>query len=290
MRFFTALVRHGSYSAAARALGVNHATVARRIAALETALGAKLFERRLHGHELTEAGQGALAAAGAMDAAAEGLAHIAAGAPQGGLVRITATPSLADAFLIPRLAAFRASHPEIDVEVFADRRSVSLSRHEADIGLRLARPSDGDLIARHVATIAFGFYADPSWLARLAAGGAPLFVGFDESSVHLPEAVWLAGRFPTARLVFRSNSQLSQAIAARSGCGVALLPCFLGRTEPGLVPIDLGVTPPTRELWLLTRRDGLAASPVRHAREFLIDLFQREKAAFAVAPEAVVPR
>ena len=280
VRFFAALARHGGLSAAARALSVNHATVARRVAGLERTLGAKLIERRPNGYELTAVGRDALAAAGAMEAAAESLPRAGQGERVGGLIRITATPSLADAFLIPRLAAFRERHPAIDIELVIDRRVVSLSRREADLALRLARPDDGELIARRMAGLGFGFYANADWQARLAGGADPAFVGFDESSAHLPEAVWLARHFPGRRLVLRANSQTSQARAAGAGYGVALLPHFLGRADPALRRIFLAEAPPPREIWLLARREATASAPIKLARDFLIELFRSERALF----------
>ena len=279
VRFFAALARHGSLSAAARALGVNHATVARRLAGLERALGARLVERRPTGYALTAAGRDALQAAGAMETAARLLPRRDTPAAVAGLVRITATPTLAEAFLVPRLGALQQRHPGVDLEVIADLRSISLPRHEADIALRLARPPDGDLIARSVATLHFGFYGAAAWRDRIAVGEPPTFVGFDEGGAHLPEAAWLARQFPACRLGFRTNSQMSQASAARVGCGVALLPTFLGAADPGLVPIPIDPLPPTREVWLLTRRDVMSAPPIRAVTDFLTDLFQRERAA-----------
>lgn len=278
VRVFAALARHGGLSAAARALAVNHATVARRVASLERTLGAKLVERRPTGYQLTAAGREALSAAGAMEAAALSLPKSGQADPAAGLVRITATPSLADAFLIPRFASFRARHPGIDIELIIDRRLVSLARREADLALRLSRPDDGDLVARRMAKLGFGFYANADWQARIAAGGDPAFVGFDESSAQLPEAVWLARHFPSRRLVLRANSQASQARAAQAGYGIALLPHFLGRADPALSRIFLSEAPPPREIWLLARRE--AAAPVRLARDFLIELFRGERALF----------
>src|SRR5258708_25658186 len=126
VRFFAALARHGSLSAAARALTVNHATVARRLAALEQALGTKLFKRRPTGYELTAAGRTALDAADTMEGAATALARLEPEAALTGLVRITATPSLAEVYLIPRLARLQHTHPALDLEIMAERRPVSL--------------------------------------------------------------------------------------------------------------------------------------------------------------------
>jgi DNA-binding transcriptional LysR family regulator len=280
VRFFAALARHGGLSATARALAVNHSTVARRVAGLERALGVTLIERRPNGYRLTAAGRDALTAAAAMEAAAQNLPQAGQADPAAGLVRITATSSLADAFLIPRLAAFRARHPAIDIELIIDRRVVSLARREADLALRLSRPDDGDLIARRIVALGFGFYANADWQGRLAGGADPVFVGFDESSAHLPEAVWLARHFPDRRLVLRANSQTSQASAARAGHGIALLPHFLGRADPTLTRIFLAEAPPPREIWLLARREAAASLPIKLARDFLIELFRGERALF----------
>src|SRR5215469_750014 len=151
VRFFAALARHGSLSAAARALTVNHATVARRLAALEQSLGTRLFKRRPTGYELTPAGRNALDSADAMEGAAAALARLEPAASLTGLVRITATPSLAGGFLIPRLAALRELHPALDMEILAEPRPVSLQRHQSDIALRLGRPERGELLGQCVA-------------------------------------------------------------------------------------------------------------------------------------------
>jgi DNA-binding transcriptional LysR family regulator len=167
VRFFAALARYGSLSAAARALTVNHATVARRLAALEQTLGTRLFKRRPTGYELTAAGRSALEAAGAMENAAAALSRLEHEMPLTGLVRITATPSLAEIFLIPRLAALQHQYPGLDLEVMAERRPVSLQRHQSDIALRLGRPERSELLGRCVGRIAYRFYAAPVWRDRL---------------------------------------------------------------------------------------------------------------------------
>ncbi len=280
LRYFMALSRHGSLSAAARSLGVNHATVSRRIAALEGQLEAPLFERTAEGYALTAAGRNTLAAAAAMERAASGLGASAPAAdePRLGRVRVTATPSLSECFLLERLTGLLAVHPGLDLDLIADRRAISLARREADIALRLARPKEGDLLARRLTGLAFGFYARPVWLERLAAGAPPCFVTFDEGGAHLPEPLWLARSFPGARAVFRSNSEAALAQAARSGCGIALLPRFIGAFDPELVPIDLKVAPPSRELWLLRRPEDEPA--VELVAQFLADLFRRERRRF----------
>ncbi|MFG1373907.1 LysR family transcriptional regulator [Xanthobacter oligotrophicus] len=280
-RFFAALARHGSLSATARALGVNHATVARRVAAMEQALGEKLFERRPDGYALTPAGTRALEAADAMEKAARRLLRAQEERPLGGLVRIAATPSLADLYLVPRLAALAQRHPAIDVEIVSERRLASLARREADIALRLGAPKDADVIARHLATLAFGYYGTPDWRGRIVAGEAPVFVGFDEANAHLPEAAFLARHFSRARLAVRANTQSTQAIAARAGHGIALLPHFIAAGEGALVTVPITPLPPTRDLFLLTNRLSADDRAVRAVRDFLADLFHADAVLFS---------
>ncbi|HEY0834875.1 MAG TPA: LysR family transcriptional regulator, partial [Azospirillum sp.] len=186
LRVFVALARAGSLSAAARALKVGHATVGRRVAALEAALGRALFDRRADGYALTAEGAAVLELAAGMDERALAILR-RAGQDAGltGTVRLTATESLAERFLIPRLAAFRRRHPGIDLEVLSDPRSLSLAKREADVAVRLARPQAGELVTRRLAAIAYGVYAAPD-------GDAESWVGYDDSHAHLPEAQWLA--------------------------------------------------------------------------------------------------
>jgi DNA-binding transcriptional LysR family regulator len=280
VRYFSALARYGSLSATARALAVNHATVARRLAALEQALGTKLFKRRPTGYELTAAGRNALEAAGAMESAAVTLTRLDRETPLTGSVRITATPSLAEVFLIPRLAALQHQCPGLDLEIMAERRPISLQRHQSDIALRLGRPERGELLARCIGRIAYHFYAAPVWRDRLKEGIAPLLIGFDEAGGHFPEAVWLARRFRNTRLAFRCNNQIGQIAAARAGCGIAMLPCFLAAGDSALVKVRLSEIPPVRELWLLTRRDVRKSPQIRVVTDFLLDLFRRERSLF----------
>ncbi|HMN70774.1 MAG TPA: LysR family transcriptional regulator [Rhodoblastus sp.] len=275
LRHFAAVARRGSLSGAARALGVNHATVARRLAALESALGAKLFERRASGYALNARGRAVMEQASRMEEAVATLGRASPSAVVAGLVRVTATPAVADAFLLPRLARLRRLHPALDLEIVADSRSLSLQRHEADIALRLTRPRDGEIVARKLATIRYGFFATAASRAAMDAGGEPVFVGFDEANAHVPEALFLARHFAGRRIAFRVNSQTAQAAAAAQSLGVALLPRFLGARDKRLMAVDLAPAPPDRSLWLLMRRDAQRPAAVRAVVDFLAEEFAK---------------
>lgn len=277
LRHFVALARHGGLSAAARALRVNHATVSRRVAALEAASGRALFDRRRTGYVLTADGRAVLDEAAAMDRAALAvLQRLDAGTAPSGLVRLTTIRSLADHFLIDRLAALHRRHPELDLDIITEARVMSLARREADLALRLGQPSDSELRARRVGSLAFGFYAARGYRKSLG-GRAPELVGYDDDSAFVPEGVWLKRRFSDHRFAFRANSHVSQAAAARAGFGVALLPRFLAARDAELVEFPMGELPPPREVWLLAR-PNLAQTPlIRGVADYLVALFRRER-------------
>jgi DNA-binding transcriptional LysR family regulator len=281
VRVFAALARYGSLSAAARALAVNHATVARRFANLESSLGARLLERRSTGYKLTAAGRRALSAATAMEQSAATLQQLQDAPAIAGVVRITATPSIVETFLIPRLKPLQEMHPALDLELKSERSRVSLSRHQSDIALRLGRPERGGVLGRRVAWVGYGYYGTPEWRDRLQVGATPMLIGFDEAGAPFPEARWLAQRFKGLRVGIRANYQTGQIAAARAGLGIAVLPHFLAAAEPALVRLPLAPKPPDRELWLLTRPDVRRTPPVRAVTDYLVELLRRERALFA---------
>lgn len=280
LRVFLALGRHGSLSAAARILGVNHATIARRLHALEESMGERLVERRPDGYVLTAAGTQVLSAASDMEAAARSIGRREDGDSLHGLVRVNAPPALSQGFLAQRLAGLAAEHAGLDVDLATDIRAVSLERHETDIAIRMSRPEDGDVIARRLGVVGYGFYATPVLCQRIAAGEAPVFISFDEADLHVPEAAWLSRQFPRARVAFRAGNQAMQAVAALSGAGVALLPHYIGGAMAGLQPCALGAVPPMRDMWMLTRRRDRHDPLIRMVAERIVAMFEQDAAMF----------
>lgn len=271
LRVFVALARAGSLSAAARALKVSHATVGRRIAALEETLGRTLFDRRADGYALTAEGEAVLELASGMDERALAILR-RAGREAGltGTVRLTATETLAESILIPCLAEFHRRHPGIDLEVLTDPRSLSLARREADVAVRLARPKAGELFTRRLASLGYGVYVAPG-------GDTSAWVGFDDSYAHLPEAQWLARHAAGERVVLRANTLLAQVSAVRAGFGKALLPRWYAEQEGGLVPLPSPAPPPVREAWLVVHRDLKAVPRVRAVIEAVVAAFEAKR-------------
>lgn len=281
VRVFIALARHGSLSAAARALSLNHGTISRRVRMLEEEIGQRLVERRPDGYVLTPAGTRVLASASDMEAAAAVLVRGGEDDGPRGLVRITAPPSLTQSFIVARLARLNARHPGLDIDISSDVRNVSLERREADIALRFGRPLDGDVLARPLGGIGFGFYGTEDRCRRISAGEPPVLVGFDESNAVLPEAAWLTRHYPKARMSFRASNQLTQAEAAKADAGIALLPHFIGRADPDLHRCTLDAAPPVRDLWLITRQKDRKTVSIRTVVDYLVHIFAEESALFS---------
>ncbi|HEV7607354.1 MAG TPA: LysR family transcriptional regulator [Steroidobacteraceae bacterium] len=275
VRFFTALAHHGTLAATARALKVTHATVSRRLASLEASLGHPLFTRNARGFTLNAAGASALAEAAQMEMAATALTEKrnTAGTVSG-FVRVTIARVFADGFVAEQLAPLLAQYPALEVELIATSRNLSLARREAEIALRLARPVAGDLVARRVATLDYGFFASPEYAARLAGGERAAFIAFDDASEYVPEAAWAKRFLAGKRVSLRANSQGAQAEAARGGAGMALLPGLLARARQGLVQVPFDETPPARELWLLMRPDVARLARVRVVADHLVAMFE----------------
>ena len=281
VRIFVALARHGSLSAAARFLAVNHATIARRLHSLEDSVGEKLVERRPEGYVLTPAGTRALDAATAMEQAAQILGRGMADEGPRGLVRINASPGLSAGFLVARLPALALRHPGLDIDLATALRAISLERHEADIAIRFDKPQDGDIIARQIATVAFGFYGTEAACRAVESGAEPIFIGFNEADSHLSASLWITRHFPRARIAFRAKDQSLQAIAARSGLGLALLPHYIGRSEAQLRLCDLGAAPASKDVFLLTRPRDRKALAIRAVADALVQMFEDARALFA---------
>lgn len=281
LRVVLALARHGSLSATARALRVNHATVSRRIDAVELALGRPLFDRRASGYQVTSDGAVVVEHAQAMEASALALSQgLETSDGPNGIVRVTLTRSLADLVVAEALGELHKLAPGITIELLTDMRVLSIAQREADIALRLGRPKDSELVGRRVGEVSYGYYASSRTIALWRKQQPTPLIGYDEDSSYAAEAAWLGQHFARHRVSFRSNSNLSQAAAARAGFGVALLPRYLGDGFKGIRPFDFGPVMPARELWLLLRRDLARRSHIRLVADFLAAAIDANKTVF----------
>jgi len=274
LRYLLELSRQGSLSGAARALGVNHATVGRRLDALEQQLGAALTERAGRQWRLTALGQEALAAASRIEEPALQIERLAAGrnASYGGHLRLTGTEGAAMLLLVPALLELRRRHPGLTVTLLTDHKPLSLARREADLALRWARPRGGELYARKLGEVPFRLYARDGFQASTQ----PLpTLGYDESLDELPEQRWLLKQPERFRFVFRCNSMPVLLSALRAGLGAGLLPEFAARQWPDLVPLEKAPAL-SRELWLVRHKDTRQAPRLRAAADAIAEAVTRQ--------------
>lgn len=277
IRYFLELARTGSLSGAARRLRVEHSTVARRVESLEQTLGIKLFDRLPKAWSLTPEGEALLDRAARLDDEAQAFSRTALGvATLQGTVRISAPPVLAGHFLVPRLAALRSRWQNIDLEVIGESREANLARGEADLAIRMSRPSAPGLSARCIGEMGYGPYAAHGYTQRPAESWE--FLGYDDSLIQVPQQRWLAEMAGTRRFVLRSNDLAALHNAARVGLGIAVLPHFLAAPDDALALVPEPVCPTLRQIWLVMHPDVKRSPRVRLVADLLIELLGEARA------------
>lgn len=229
LRYFIVFAHEQSLSAAARQLKVDHATVARRISALESSLNLKLVDRRPRSYVITEDGERIAQLGRRMESESFAVQRTALAGQESfsGEVTVSAPPALACALIAPRINALRAKHPQLSLQLIGSLDSASLSRREADIAVRLSRPKEPDLVARKVATVQFNMYGSTDYLSRTAPEDLA-FIAYDGTMEQTPQQVWLKQQAGDRPILLRSNDLNIQATIAQAGAGVAALPYFLG--------------------------------------------------------------
>jgi DNA-binding transcriptional LysR family regulator len=282
LRYFLAVAQTGSLSAAAASLGVNHSTVFRRINALEGQLGVRLFDRLREGYALTAAGEAvgeqARRAAESIDAlqrAVLGRDHAL-----GGDVRITTASNLATEFVAPALAALRARHPGIRVEVAVSDTDYDLARRQADLALRATSAPPEYLVGRHVVAVPWFVYGSPPYLQQYGKPrsmpelAAHNLVGADETLRRLPAFEWLHANCPRERFVATANQLNTIAALIAAGLGLGVLPADQHRQ--GLVRLFAMEPACTSDLWLLSHPDLRHVARIRAVSDHLLEALRAD--------------
>lgn len=275
LRTFLAIARSGRISTAARALGVEHTTVARRLAALESDVGVALFYRTAAGYRLTPHGDQILAAAETMERAALAIAARArVGAEPAGRVRVAMLDEFATHWLAPQLPVFHQRHPAIELQIVVGIQPLDLSRGEAELAVRTPRPRQAGLTAIRLAQAPTGLYASRRWLGgrRLrvedpaAMTGVPLLIY--ESAFHqLQSAAWFQPILAAAKIVLTTNSTHLLLAGARAGSGLAVVPRFVAQRYDELTAASPDVA--TGDIWLVTHPEFRRDPKVRAVAAFL---------------------
>lgn len=257
IRSFLAVAEAGSLSAAARATGISQPTLGRHIQAIEATLQVALFTRTAQGQSITEAGQALLAPARAMQAAAAELALTARGRATGieGTVRLTASRVVSHVILPPILARLRAEEPGIQIDLVPSDTTENLLFGEADIALRMYRPTQSDLIARHVTDLPLGLFAARTYLDRRGRPAVPEdlmqmeFVGQDRMDQIIRVMAPLGMSVTRSFFPVRCDDPVTYLELVRAGCGLGGILRVVGDADPALERIDL-VPLPSLPVWL----------------------------------------
>lgn len=288
LRIFLAVMRDRSLLGAARKLGIDHTTAARRLSALETAIGTRLFDRSPRGVEPTAAGLALLTHAENIErdivAATTRIAE--ADSSVSGTVRLATPEAFGTSFVAPAIHRLHARHPRLQIELAPESRAVSLSKREADIAIALRQPPGGRLVARRLVDYRLGLYASRDYLDRQGAAidlptlGTHPFVGYIDELIDLPDLRYLEQVAPAARTVFRSSSIAAQQAAVTAGMGLGVLHVFTAEADVRLVrllPTEIEVI---RSYWLVLHADQQRLPRVRAAIEFLDEIVAENRARF----------
>ncbi|MFT6657732.1 LysR family transcriptional regulator [Maritalea sp.] len=287
-RLFLAVGRHGQFLAASRYLGVNQATLSRRISALEAAVGSKLLTRRTNGCEPTDAGKKLLVSLERAESeilgGLDGMAH--RDAEISGTVRIGAPDGFGVGFLASRMGALDDIYPNIKIELVPVPRSFSLSQREADIAIMVGRPDRGRLVTRKLTDYSLGLYASPAYLDR---AGRPneradlsnhRLIGFVDDLIYAPSLDYTHEFLRNWRSSVAISSAAGQLEAAKGGAGIAILHDYLVKKETGLVPV-MPEHKISRSYWLAVHESQRDLARISAVNKFLVDLVGKERGLFA---------
>ncbi len=273
VRYFLAAARGGSVRAAAGRLGVNHATVLRRIAQLEERLGVQMFEKLPSGYRLTAAGEEVLEFAAQMETSSHLLETRVFGRDQRarGLLRVTLPPFFATHLLMPDFADFARLHPDIEMELLSSGELANLTNREADVAIRIVtgrKTLPLNLHGLKGPALSAGVYMSRDRLAAWRAG-APDPIPWIAIDIHgIPD--WArASEVRTSGVPFRTPDAEAQIVAARQGIGITTLPCFVGDADPHLVRVPGSDRQMNGTLWLLTQGETRKTKRVRLFTEFI---------------------
>ena len=280
-RVFLAVCRESTLRGAARVLGVDQATVGRRVSALEKTLEATLFLRTSEGYALTAVGEAALLAVEKMEHSALELQRRIQGLDDRltGTVRVTTTDSMAIDFLIPAIARLHERHPDVRVQLDASTQLLSLSKREADIAVRNTRPDNPDLIARRIARWPVGLFASQDYVnAHGVPAPGSAFEGHD-LVVYQPylqgnkELTLVSEPVGRGRIVSSLSSGLLVRRAIAAGIGLGEIPVYMGERD-GLVRLWPERTRPLPyDVWLVTHAGLRHTARVRAVIDEIVEGF-----------------
>lgn len=276
LKVFLDVARTSSLAHAARRLRVDHSTVSRRIAQLESALGASLFERARTGLRLTEIGDRVLRHAENVESAVIGIrSETGADVAASGVVRLATMEGIASLYLAPRMVLLRDIAPDIRVELVTSPQVIHVNRREADLFLSFFQPPGQGLVSEKIGRFVLNLYASPLYLAKrgMPSSGDDLrnfeFVTYIDDLVQVDAVRWLRDIIDDVPIVFHSNSMIAQMNAAAAGLGLVLLPRFSIHDRTTLVPVLAEQISTSRDIWVNVHHDLQFAPRIKTMVQFL---------------------
>lgn len=272
LRCFLAMARGGSQSAAGRTLGVSQPTVSRRLAAMEARLGVRLFDHIENRHVLTSAGEEIFDAVQNVEEQVAAIDRRVAGKGLGvtGELRLTCTEVMANLFLAPYLAKFVRLHPGINLSVVCTFQHLSLHRREADVAIRVTSNPPEALVGRRLVKVAMAVYAGVGTTppgSHFPDVGKIDWIGWHDDAYN---QMFTHRRYPTANIRHRVDDMLAMCAMARNGMGAAMLPCYVGDSDPGLRRVvTTPITEGAMDLWVLMHPDVRRSDRVRTFTAFI---------------------
>lgn len=285
LRFFLELSRQGKLVRAAARLHVDHTTVSRRITSLEKQLDVRLFDKSPRGYQLTDAGLRLLPMAEEIEARSTRLYQDIAGkdARLSGTVRISMPEALGSQVIAPRIADFRKVHPDIEIELVAETRRMSLSKREADIAINLARPESGRLIAWKLCDYRLKLYGESGYLSQhppinnLDDLASHSFVSYIDDLIEMPELRFFESTIKNAHVVFRSSNVTAQFNAILNGTGLGLVHCFMAQNHQSLAIVLTNEISVDRSYWLSVHEDLRHVARVDAVCDFVTRVLRDER-------------
>jgi len=282
-RTFLAVARERSLSGAARALGLTQPTVGRHVDALEQALGFQLFTRSQHGLTPTEAAEELRPYAESLAATAASLLRAAStpGDALRGTVRITTSEVVGAEVLPPILTALREQHPRLAIELVLSNVLEDLLRRDADIAVRMAKPTQGALRVKHLGVIEVGLHAHRCYLAahgmpaRLEDLAHHALIGFDKETAPIRSMLKRVGGFSRASFTLRANSDLAQLAAIRAAYGIGFCQVRLAQRDGDLQRVLPQAVTLTLDTWLAMHEDLRTSRRCRVVFDALADGLSR---------------
>lgn len=268
LKYVLAVFRTGTLAGAARSMGVNETTVARRIARADDRIGTRLFDRTNGALRPTAEGLEIIESAERVEREIHGAVLTVSGrdARIAGTVRITAVPMIVNRILVPALGPLIGAHHDLRIELIAEPRDLSLTKRQADIAVRLARPGkELGVLTRRLGQLDYGLYGR----AGESAETLP-WITYEDGMAHLPQNRWMTDRQGGSTAPVGANDAETIIESVRAGLGKSLLPVVVGDRDPELKRLDAEApTPLSREIWIMVHPDLRGLKRVETALDWL---------------------